>query len=156
MISLGFCSAARYHRRHHHHLESFPSVHHQNNMFVLYFITNAFWPSHLVMVAASSVRVSNELGRGSSRAAKLSVVMIVLTSLSIGFVLFLIFLFLRERLAYIFTENKEVAKAVADLSPLLAVSILMNSVQPVLSGIRFLSNVTVNRWLFSNLNSTPN
>ncbi|KAF3441475.1 hypothetical protein FNV43_RR15389 [Rhamnella rubrinervis] len=85
--------------------------------------------------AAASVRVSNELGRGSSRAAKFSIVIVVLTSLSIGFVLFLIFLFLRERLAYIFTENEEVAKAVADLSPVLAVSLLMNSVQPVLSGV---------------------
>lgn len=79
--------------------------------------------------------MSNELGRGSAKAAKFSVVVIVLTSLSIGFVLFLIFLFLRERLAYIFTTNEEVAKKVAELSPLLAFSILLNSVQPVLSGI---------------------
>ena len=81
-----------------------------------------------------SVRVSNELGRGSSKAAKFSIVMTVLTSFVIGFVIFLFFLFFRGRLAYIFTESEEVAKAVADLSPLLAVSILLNSVQPVLSG----------------------
>ena len=58
----------------------------------------------------------------------------VLTSFAIGFVLFLFFLFFRGRLAYIFTESEEVAKAVANLSPLLAVYILLNSVQPVLSG----------------------
>lgn len=87
----------------------------------------------------SSVRVSNELGRGSSKAAKFSIVMTTLTSLSIGFVLFLIFLFLRGSLAYIFTENDEIAEAIADLSLLLAVSLLMNSVQPVLSGIIFLT-----------------
>ena len=81
-----------------------------------------------------SVRVSNELGRGSSKAAKFSIVMTVLTSFVIGFVLFLFFLFFRGRLAYIFTESEEVAKAVANLSPLLAVSILLNSVQPVLTG----------------------
>ena len=81
-----------------------------------------------------SVRVSNELGRGSSKAAKFSIVMTVLTSFVIGFVLFLFFLFFRGRLAYIFTESEEVAKAVANLSPFLAVSILLNSVQPVLSG----------------------
>lgn len=133
----------------------FPFYSSSYNLFE-YFITNVVWLVHLVMVIVSSVRVSNELGRGSSKAAKFSIVIIVLTSLSIGFVLFLNFLFLRERLAYIFTENKEVAKAVADLSPLLAVSILLNSVQPVLSGIFFLSNVTVNIWLLSNLNSTPN
>ncbi|KAL6272372.1 hypothetical protein ACE6H2_023064 [Prunus campanulata] len=89
----------------------------------------------LGFLATASVRVSNELGRGSAKAAKFSVVVIVLTSLSIGFVLFLLFLFLRERLAYIFTTNEEVAKKVAELSPLLAFSILLNSVQPVLSGV---------------------
>ncbi|CAK8542940.1 unnamed protein product [Lathyrus sativus] len=89
----------------------------------------------LGFMAAASVRVSNELGRGSSKGAKFSIVIIVLTSFAIGFVLFFIFLFLRERLAYIFTPNPDVAKAVGDLSPLLSFSILMNSVQPVLSGV---------------------
>ncbi|KAK9168607.1 hypothetical protein Syun_000747 [Stephania yunnanensis] len=89
----------------------------------------------LGFLAAASVRVSNELGRGSKKAAKFSVVMVVLTSLSIGSVLFLCFLFLRGNLAYIFTNNPDVVKAVARLSPFLAISILFNSVQPVLSGV---------------------
>ncbi|XP_014491243.1 protein DETOXIFICATION 21-like [Vigna radiata var. radiata] len=89
----------------------------------------------LGFMAAASVRVGNELGRGSSKAAKFSILVSVLTSLAIGFVLFLFFLFLREKLAYVFTSNKEVADAVGDLSPLLAISILLNSVQPVLSGV---------------------
>ncbi|XWS57930.1 hypothetical protein CRYUN_Cryun09bG0215200 [Craigia yunnanensis] len=89
----------------------------------------------LGFLAAASVRVSNELGRGSSKAAKFSIMTTTLTSLSIGFVLFVLFLCLRGRLAYIFTESEEVANAVADLSPLLACSILLNSVQPVLSGV---------------------
>ncbi|XP_052174738.1 protein DETOXIFICATION 21-like [Diospyros lotus] len=85
--------------------------------------------------AAASVRVSNELGRGSSKAAKFSIVYTVLTSFCIGFILFTTFLFLRGRLAYVFTEDPQVAAAVAELSPLLACSILLNSVQPVLSGV---------------------
>ncbi|XP_020219481.1 protein DETOXIFICATION 21 isoform X2 [Cajanus cajan] len=89
----------------------------------------------LGFMAAVSVRVANELGKGSSKAAKFSIVVTVLTSFAIGFVLFLFFLFFRERLAYIFTSNKDVANAVGDLSPLLAISILLNSVQPVLSGV---------------------
>ncbi|XVF30682.1 hypothetical protein REPUB_Repub16aG0079200 [Reevesia pubescens] len=89
----------------------------------------------LGFLAAASVRVSNELGRGSSKGAKFSIMATTLTSLSIGFVLFVLFLCLRGRLAYIFTESEEVADAVADLSPLLACSILLNSVQPVLSGV---------------------
>ncbi|XP_058750676.1 protein DETOXIFICATION 21-like [Vicia villosa] len=85
--------------------------------------------------AAASVRVANELGKGSAKGAKFAVNMVVLTSFTIGFLLFLFFLFFREKLAYIFTTNEDVANAVGDLSPLLAVSILLNSVQPVLSGV---------------------
>ncbi|KAJ0079254.1 hypothetical protein Patl1_23582 [Pistacia atlantica] len=58
-----------------------------------------------------------------------------LTSFAIGCVLFVVFLLLKGRLAYMFIDNNEVAKAVADLSPLLAFSILLNSIQPVLSGV---------------------
>ncbi|KAJ4979088.1 hypothetical protein NE237_009868 [Protea cynaroides] len=89
----------------------------------------------LGFLTAVSVRVSNELGRRNSKAAKFSIVVAVLTSLSIGLVLFVLFLFLRGRLAYIFTNSREVAQAVGNLSPLLACSILLNSVQPVLSGV---------------------
>ncbi|KAK4272382.1 hypothetical protein QN277_020948 [Acacia crassicarpa] len=85
--------------------------------------------------AAASVRVANELGRGSSKAAKFSIVVIVLTSLAIGFVLALLFLFLREKIAYVFIPDPEVAEAVGHLSPLLSFSILLNNVQPVLSGV---------------------
>lgn len=80
------------------------------------------------------VRVSNELGRGSAKSAKFSILVIVLTSLSIGIVLFVVFLSVRGKVAYIFTNNQEVVRAVAQLSPLLACSMLLNSVQPVLSG----------------------
>ncbi|XP_012476772.1 protein DETOXIFICATION 21 isoform X5 [Gossypium raimondii] len=84
---------------------------------------------------AICVRVSNELGRGSSKSVKFSIMTITLTSLSIGCVTFVLFLCLRGRLAYVFTESEEVGNAVVDLSPLLACSILLDSVQPVLSGI---------------------
>ena len=87
----------------------------------------------------SSVRVANELGRGSSKDAKFSIVVTVLTSFSIGFILFVLFLFLREKVAYLFTSNEDVATAVGDLSPLLAVSLLLNSIQPVLSGMLYKS-----------------
>ncbi|RHN50718.1 putative multi antimicrobial extrusion protein [Medicago truncatula] len=85
--------------------------------------------------AAAGVRVANELGRGSSRDAKFSIKISVLTSFAIGCIFFFVFLFLKERLAYIFTTNPDVADAVGDLSSLLAFSMLLNSVQPVLSGV---------------------
>lgn len=79
--------------------------------------------------------MANELGAGSARKAKFAIYNVVTISSLIGIVLFVLFLFFRESLAYIFTESQEVAAAVADLSPLLAFSILLNSVQPVLSGM---------------------
>lgn len=100
----------------------------------------------IILCFTCSVRVANELGRGSARAAKFSIWVTVITSFVIGFVLFIFFLFFRGRLAYIFTESPAVAKEVDHLSPLLAFSLLLNSVQPVLSGklIMFL------QWLFTN------
>ncbi|CAA0837066.1 MATE efflux family protein [Striga hermonthica] len=84
---------------------------------------------------AASVRVSNELGRKDPKAAKFSILMVVFTSFAIAFFLFVFFLLFRERLAYFFTKSNDVAEAVAHLSPLLAFSILLNGVQPVLSGV---------------------
>ncbi|CAN1262000.1 Protein DETOXIFICATION 21 [Linum perenne] len=89
----------------------------------------------LGFLAAASVRVSNELGRGNSKGAKFAIIMTVATSFIIGVVLFLVFLFLKGKVAYLFTESSEVVDAVADLSPFLAFSILLNSIQPVLSGV---------------------
>ncbi|CAH9072495.1 unnamed protein product [Cuscuta europaea] len=89
----------------------------------------------LGFMAAACVRVANELGRGSAKAAKLSINVVVLTSFAIGLVIFLLLLFLRGKLAYLFTSSQEVVAAVDQLSPLLAFSILLNSVQPVLSGV---------------------
>lgn len=86
-------------------------------------------------LAATGVRVANELGAGSARRAKFAIYNVVITSFAIGLVLFVLFLFFRGSLAYIFTDSQAVAGAVADLSPLLAFSILLNSVQPVLSGV---------------------
>ncbi|XP_033136187.1 protein DETOXIFICATION 23 isoform X2 [Brassica rapa] len=86
-------------------------------------------------MAAASVRVSNEIGSGNSKGAKFATMIVVLTSLSVGVILFFVFLFLRGRVSYIFTTSELVAAQVADLSPILAFSILLNSVQPVLSGV---------------------
>ncbi|KAG6421269.1 hypothetical protein SASPL_117819 [Salvia splendens] len=85
-------------------------------------------------MASTSVRVSNELGRRDAKAEKLSIMVAVGTSFSIGLVLCVFFVVFRENAAYLFTNDEEVAKAVARLSPLLVLLLLLNSVQPVLSG----------------------
>lgn len=85
--------------------------------------------------AAVSVRVSNELGANRPKAAKFSVIMAVLTSGSIGFVFFVIFLAWRTGLPRFFSEDEEVLREASRLGYLLAGSIFLNSIQPVLSGV---------------------
>lgn len=81
-----------------------------------------------------SVRVSNELGRGDAKAAKFSIKVILSTSIGIGVFFWVLCLVFGRQIAYIFTSEEEVAEEVSSLSVLLAFSILLNSVQPVLSG----------------------
>lgn len=85
--------------------------------------------------AATSVRVSNELGAGHPRTAKFSVVVVVLTSFSIGVMLSLVLLVTRNQYPSAFTNNEEVKELVIALTPLLATSIVISNVQPVLSGV---------------------
>ncbi|KAJ4887283.1 MATE efflux family protein [Raphanus sativus] len=85
--------------------------------------------------AAASVRVSNELGAGNPRAAAFSTV--VTTSVSFLLAVFeaIVVMSWRNVLSYMFTDSPIVAEAVADLSPFLAITIVLNGIQPVLSGV---------------------
>lgn len=56
------------------------------------------------------------------------------TSSVIGFVFFLLIIVFQNQLAMIFTSSTPVLEQVDKLSFLLAITILLNSVQPVLSG----------------------
>lgn len=85
--------------------------------------------------AAASVRVSNELGAGHPKSASFSVAVVTTLSFFIALFFSILVLVFRHHLSYIFTEGIEVSDAVADLSPLLALSILLNGIQPVLSGV---------------------
>jgi len=80
------------------------------------------------------VRVSNELGAGNFRAAKFAVIVVTITSLSIGVVLMTVVLATRDYLPYLFTTSVAVAKETTKLAVLLGVTVLLNSLQPVLSG----------------------
>ena len=80
------------------------------------------------------MRVSNELGRGNAEAAKFSMKVILCTSLCIGVFFWALCLIFGHQIGYLFTSDEEVAKSVADLSVLLSFSVLLNSVQPILSG----------------------
>jgi MATE family multidrug resistance protein len=83
----------------------------------------------------SSVRVSNELGARNPKSAAFSVVVVTVISFIISVITALIVLALRDVISYAFTEGEVVAAAVSDLCPLLALTLILNGVQPVLSGI---------------------
>lgn len=85
--------------------------------------------------AAISVRVSNELGSGHPRATKYSVIVTVLESLLIGIIFMLTIMATRNHFAIIFTDSKEMQRAVAHLAYLLGITMVLNSVQPVISGV---------------------
>nr|XP_043636450.1 protein DETOXIFICATION 29-like [Erigeron canadensis] len=85
--------------------------------------------------AAVSVRVSNELGAAHPRTAKFSVVVVVISAFLVG-VLFAILLgIFRHQYPALFADSLEVQKAVYSLTPLLAACLIINNVQPALSGV---------------------
>ncbi|KAH7834472.1 hypothetical protein Vadar_016375 [Vaccinium darrowii] len=89
----------------------------------------------LGLAAAASVRVSNELGAGHPMVAKFSVVVVTTTSVIISIIFSAIVLIFKTGLSQLFTSDSEVIAAVSDLTPLLAISVFLNGIQPILSGV---------------------
>ncbi|KAF3447413.1 hypothetical protein FNV43_RR12599 [Rhamnella rubrinervis] len=85
--------------------------------------------------ATASTRVSNELGAGHPKAAKLAVwvviVMAILEMVTVSVTLFLC----RHILGYAFSSETEIVDRVADMSPFISLSIIMDGLQAVLSGV---------------------
>ena len=80
------------------------------------------------------MRTSNELGAAHPRTAKLSLVVAVFSSFLIGLTLSLILIVTRNQYPALFSSDPEVIDLVIDLTPLLALCIVINNIQPVLSG----------------------
>ncbi|QCD98904.1 protein DETOXIFICATION 33 [Vigna unguiculata] len=85
--------------------------------------------------AAISVRVSNELGAGDFKAARFSVWVVSITSVAIGVVVMIVVLSTKDYFPYLFTTSSAVAHETTKLAALLGVTVLLNSLQPVLSGV---------------------
>ncbi|KAF7149557.1 hypothetical protein RHSIM_Rhsim02G0108100 [Rhododendron simsii] len=85
--------------------------------------------------AAASVRVGNELGAGNPKSAAFSVLVVNLVSFVIAVIEAMVVLSLRNVISYAFTSGETVADAVSELCPFLAVTLILNGVQPVLSGV---------------------
>ncbi|XAR60185.1 hypothetical protein NMG60_11033447 [Bertholletia excelsa] len=89
----------------------------------------------LGLSAATSVRVSNELGAGRPNVAKFAVIVVNMTTIAISAVFSAIVVIFRVWLSKLFTSDEEVIKAVSTLTPLLAISVFLNGIQPILSGV---------------------
>lgn len=85
------------------------------------------------------MRVSNELGAAHPRTAKFSLAVAVITSCLVGLLLSLVFIIERNNYPYLFTNDSAVQKLVKQLTPILSLCVLINNVQPVLSGETYLS-----------------
>ncbi|KAL3538938.1 hypothetical protein ACH5RR_002304 [Cinchona calisaya] len=85
--------------------------------------------------AAVSVRVSNELGAGKPKTAKLSIVVNVLTSGLLGVVFAAIVVGTKSQFPSIFTDKPQVMSKTSKLGYVLAASMFLNSIQLVLNGV---------------------
>ncbi|XP_035544356.1 protein DETOXIFICATION 24-like [Juglans regia] len=89
----------------------------------------------LGFLSAACVRVANEIGKGDSKAAIFSIKVILSTSVGLGLIFSILCFAFGNKISYLFTSDEEVAEAISSISTLLSLSILLNSIQPVLTGV---------------------
>ncbi|CAN6480085.1 unnamed protein product [Victoria cruziana] len=89
----------------------------------------------IAFLAATGVRVSNELGAGNAKGARFATIVSAATSAIIGIIFWVLIFVLHDEFFLIFTSSTEVLQAASKLAILLAFTILLNSIQPVLSGV---------------------
>lgn len=90
------------------------------------------------MCISYSVRISNELGMGNAKAAKFSIKVALGTSIIIGIIFWVLCMVFSREISYLFTSSEEIAESVFRLHVLLAFSMLLNSIFPVLTGKYFI------------------
>lgn len=81
-----------------------------------------------------STRVSNELGAGNPKGARLAVIAVLLLAAVETTLVSLTVFASRNVFGYTFSNEKEVVEYVTSMAPLVCLSIIMDSVQGVLSG----------------------
>ncbi|GMN28247.1 hypothetical protein TIFTF001_001985 [Ficus carica] len=85
--------------------------------------------------AAASTRVSNELGAGKPEAARLAVWAAVFLAGTEAVIVSVTLFSCRYVLGYAYTSDKQVVNYIAAMAPLICLSIFMDSLQAVLSGV---------------------
>ena len=79
--------------------------------------------------------MANELGAGNGKGARFATIVSVTQSLIIGLFFWVIIMLFHNQIAWIFSSSEAVLAAVNKLTVLLALTVFLNSVQPVLSGM---------------------
>lgn len=82
-----------------------------------------------------STRVSNELGAGNPQAAKVTVCAVMVLAMVEMIVVSTALFSYRHILGYAFSSDKEIVKRIADMAPLISLSIVTDGLQAVLSGL---------------------
>ncbi|XP_060670780.1 protein DETOXIFICATION 16-like [Ziziphus jujuba] len=90
---------------------------------------------------AVSTRVSNKLGAGKPRAARLAAQVVIFLAIAQGLVLNLTAVGLRGIWGYMYTNEEEVVRYLASVMPVLATSNFMDGIQGVLSGMKQHSSI---------------
>ncbi|XVF71555.1 hypothetical protein PTKIN_Ptkin12aG0047500 [Pterospermum kingtungense] len=85
--------------------------------------------------AAASTRVSNELGAGNPKAARLSVIVAMVIAAIEPIIVAIALFSCRHIFGYLFSNEKQVVNYLAQMTPLLCISLLVDSLQAVLSGV---------------------
>ncbi|XP_050226533.1 protein DETOXIFICATION 14-like [Mercurialis annua] len=85
--------------------------------------------------AAASTRVSNELGAGNPQSARLAVVVAMCLAGAEAIIVSIAIFFSRHILGYAYSNEKQVVSYVGSMAPLICLSIIMDSLQAVLSGV---------------------
>ncbi|KAK7251670.1 hypothetical protein RIF29_35063 [Crotalaria pallida] len=92
------------------------------------------WMIPFGLSGAVSTRVSNELGAGHPKAARLAVCVVLVMAVIEGIIIATVFILIRNIWGYACSNEVEVVKYVAIMMPILAISIFMDGLQCVLSG----------------------
>jgi len=89
---------------------------------------------HKCLHVSCSVRVSNELGAGNARAARLAVCVAVVLVVTQGILVGTVMILLRNIWGYAYTSKVEVVKQIAVMLPIIAAGNLIDALQSVLAG----------------------
>ncbi|KAM7487693.1 hypothetical protein LguiB_025177 [Lonicera macranthoides] len=110
------------------------------NIFLLLCVTSLNTISTLYTIptglgAGASTRVSNELGAGNPQGARLAVFVVMFLAVTEAVVVSGSLFVSRHIFGYMFSNGKEVVDYIMDMAPLVCLSVVMDSLQGVLSGI---------------------